>query len=259
LVVQSDVLPTAEEAMIVGHRAQIAVMIAATRERLGVDFGKEGPTGLWMEEGLRMLGVQQGLPEATRLLNDTLGVTAVDATADVRFVSAPTAQAIIGTPVDRFAEAFVQGFELAPSVSDRAGLALELFSVSRFEASLRARFLTLVSAVECITDRIERDDDALELVRSLRQQLESSQINETDQRQLVGALGDLERRSITSSCKALVAAYCGPEKAQLFGQCYRARSELVHVGQTEFDIGTHLHGLETLVAETIVGAIAHVA
>lgn len=259
LVVRSSPLPTSEAAAEIGARAQLAVLIAATEIRLGVDLGKDGPKSRFMPAGLEMVRQANDIPSETAVENDSMGLLLVDASQKTVFAGMGNVQAIVGSPVDRFAAAFTKGYGIAPSVTERSLLALELFSASRFEASLRARFLTLVSAIECIVDRSPRGDDALALIASFTDQLKRAALDELDYSQLVGGIRDLRRRSITGSCKDLVEQCVGAEEAALFGKCYRARSELVHTGHTEFDLGTNTTKLEAIVAETIIKSIARVA
>ena len=259
LVLRTAALPSIEDANTVGTRAQLAVLIAAARIRLGVDLGKDAPKSMWMQAGLEMMRQQHGLPEDTVVLNDFLGLTLVDASQTTAFVGMLGAQGIVGTPVERFVDAFAEGFELAQFLSPRSQLALELFSASRFEASLRARCLVLVSAIESITTRELRAEDAQQLIAGMKDLFDTMKINSTDREQIAGTLRDLKSRSIAGSSKALVAKHCGREKAKLFGKCYQARSQLVHTGKTTFDLGAHLQQLEELVAETIIGCVRPVA
>jgi hypothetical protein len=255
LVIRSSELTLLDDALRIGGRALLAVLVAATRIRVGVDLGKDAPRSMLMKAGLEMIHKVNLLPEDTIVLNDFLGLTLVDATQPTVFAGWEGGQVIIGKPIDRFVDAFVEGFLLSENLSERSQLALELFSASRFEASLRARFLILVSAIESITLREERSEDVQELLLEMKGLLNSANINETDRAQIAGTLRDLQRRSITSSSKALVERFCGEEKARLFGKCYHARSQLVHNGRTDFDLGAHLHQLEELVAEAIMGFV----
>ena len=254
LVLRSAALPTYEAAAELGQRAQFAVLIAATSVRLGVDLGKDAPKSGWFPAGLKMLREQSGLPPETAMLNDRLGLTLVDATQKTAFAGL-TAQGIIGTPVERFLDAFAEGYVLAPSLTAKAVLALELFSASKFEASLRARFLTMVSAIECIAERSSRSAEAVGFIKAVGAQLPTAGLNETDRAQLQGALRDLEKMSISGSTKEIVERHCGTEGAKLFGKCYQARSELLHAGTTSLDLGANVQPLEELVAATIVGSI----
>lgn len=199
------------------------------------------------------------LPEETVILNDDVGLTLVDASRKTVFAGVGQPHVTIGLPIGHFADAFAEGYSLAPALSERSILALELFSASRFEASLRARFLTLVSAIECIAERPRRADDAMELVKSFQKQLRDAKLNDTDHAQLVGGLKDLQNRSIGGSCKTLVAEHCGADKANFFGDCYKARSRLVHRGRTDFDLRSNTVLLEELVSKTIVKSISHAA
>ena len=255
LVLRSAELPLSEDASRVGGRALLAVLIAATRLRVGVDLGKDAPSSMLMTAGLEMIRKANALPEDTVVLNDFLGLTLVDATRPTVFAGMKGGHVIIGKSIDQFADSFIEGFLVSDKLSKRSQLALELFSASRFEASLRARFLILISALESITLREERTDDAQQLLLGMKDLLKAASINETDRAQIAGTLSDLQRRSITSSSKALVRNFCGEEKASFFGKCYQARSQLVHTGLTDFDLGTHLHQLEELVAETIMGFV----
>jgi hypothetical protein len=233
----------------------MAVLIAGTRLRVGVDLGKNAPKSMIAKAGLEMIRVAGNYPEGTVVLNDFLGITLFDASKPTIFATMKGGQVILGTPIERFVNAFVEGYLLTEDLSERAQLALELFSASRFEASLRARFLILISAIESITLREERSDDVQELLLAMKSSLNTANICETDRAQIAGTLRDLKRRSITSSSKALVERFCGVEKASLFGKCYQARSKLVHNGHTDFDLGAQLHQLEELVSETIMGYV----
>jgi hypothetical protein len=254
LVLRSAALPTYEAADELGQRAQFAVLIAATSVRLGVDLGKDAPKSGWFPAGLQMLREQSGLPPETAMLNDQLGLILVDATRKTAFASFG-AQGIIGTPVERFLEAFAEGYLLAPSLTAKAILALELFSASKFETSLRARFLTMVSAIECIAERSSRSREAVGFIKAIGAQLATASLNEADRMQLRGALRDLEKTSISGSTKEIVGRHCGTEGAKFFGKCYQARSELLHAGTTSFDLGANVQHLEELVAATIVGSL----
>jgi hypothetical protein len=259
LVIRSAPAPSSNEAKELGDRAQLASLIAAAQIRLGIDLGKDAPKSVWLAAGLEMIRQQAGLPAEAEILNDRLGLTLVDATRQTVFAGLGPVQAIVGTPIDLFVDAFAEGYSLAPSLTERSILALELFSASKFETSLRARFLTLVAAIECIADRAPRGASAIAFVKSVVEQLSHFQLDETDKAQLRGALKDLERRSISGSTRGLVEQHCGIERAKLFGKCYQARSELVHAGHTEFDLATNAHLLEALVADTIIGSVRAVA
>lgn len=255
LVLRSATPTLLDDASSIGARAQLAVLIAGTRLRVGVDLGKDAPKTILMMAGLEMIRMANDLPEGTVVLNDFLGLTLVDARKPSVFARMEGGQVIIGTPIERFVDAFVEGFLLTEALSERSQLALELFSASRFEASLRARFLILISAIESITLREDRSGDAQEVLFAMKNLLNSANINEIDKSQIAGTLHDLRRRSITSSSRLLVERFCGKERSGLFGKCYQARSQLVHSGRTDFDLGAHLHQLEELVSETIMGFI----
>jgi hypothetical protein len=259
LVIRSSAVPSVEAATELGERASVAVLIAATQIRMGVDLGKDAPKSGCFAAGLELVRQQAGLLPETAIVNDTLGLTLVDASRQTVFAGIGPVSGIVGTPIERFVDAFDEGFVLALSVDQRSLLALELFSASKFEASLRARFLTLVTAIECIAERPRRPPEAVQFLQSLVDRLTGVDLTDGDKAQLRSALRDLESRSISWSTRALVERHCGTEKAKLFGKCYIARSELVHGGQTAFDLGANTHLLEEVVADTIVESLRHAA
>ena len=61
LVVRSSPLDTEEEASKVGHDAQLALLIAAAKIRLGVDLGTNGPKSGFFLYGLEMVRQLHGL------------------------------------------------------------------------------------------------------------------------------------------------------------------------------------------------------
>jgi hypothetical protein len=209
--------------------------------------------------GLEMVRRLNRIPPDTAIVNDVLGLTLLNANQHTLFAGMGSVRAIVGTPVARFVEAFAEGYHVALAIGERGKLALELLSASRFEESLRARFLTLVTAIECIAERTARTDEALALVGRFQAQLESSALSRSEKSALGGSLRDLAKESIGSTCKALVFEHCGMDVARFFTRCYKARSELVHSGHTQFDLGRHVHDVEAMAADTILGVATAVA
>jgi hypothetical protein len=255
LVLRSQPLSTKEEAERVGQRSLVTLLIAATRLRLGIDLGKGPPTSGWTEAGLQLLRRQSGIDDGTSIVNEQFGLMLIDDSDATVYAGIPSMRAIIGTPADRFVEALIDAYALVPLLGSRHVLALELFSASKFEASLRARFLTLVSAIECIAERLPRSASAIDLVRSWQAEVRGSALDPIDKQSLASGVRDLERQSIGRSCKTLIERVSGADAAQLFGRCYSARSDLVHSGRTEFDLPTFTSQLENIVADVILGSV----
>lgn|GEM_PF-1738212 len=252
IILRTVPLSSAEEAEKIGSLAEKALLFATTKIKSGVDLGKNSPKSMLTPFGLDTIRQKNELLNDHVMLNDFLGLTLVDASKPAAFIEFPPVQPIIGTPIENFIEAFFEGFQLAPLVTARSQLALELFSAARFEVSLRARFLILVSAIESITDRLPRAQDALDLISQMESLFNSTKINDADRGQMRGTFKDLKLRSIAGSSKDMIEQYCGKDKAKFFSKCYTARSDLVHTGRTNFDLGGHIQQLEELTSEAII-------
>jgi len=142
-----------------------------------------------------------------------------------------------------------------------ADLALELCALADHETSERARFLTLVTAVESLTTRGRRFEPARQLVESFVTTVQSAQaLPDAERASLLGGLKELRNESIGHSCRALVAAhlgerqYGGKRAAQFFGECYSVRSRVAH-GE-RLAVGDLSGYLSWLVADLCV-AVAH--
>jgi hypothetical protein len=85
LVVRSSPLGTAEGAAALGQRAELALMIAAAKTRLGIDLGTTGPMSGFFPAGLEVVRNMNQLAPETAVVNDKLGVTLVDASRKTVF------------------------------------------------------------------------------------------------------------------------------------------------------------------------------
>jgi len=185
-------------------------------------------------------------------LNDHLGLVVYDDPLGTRFVKME-ASFIVGKPIEQFK--FTQ--TLATHVrndplDDKHILALELYNTAHFESSSRARFITLVSAVETLSSREIRPPDPLALVDGWREQLAAQLLSPEHKSPLQSALNELRSESIGSACRRLVGTLVGVDEANFFRDCYNARSDLLHEGTTTFPIREHLTRLVSLVGTLLV-------
>jgi len=61
--------------------------------------------------------------------------------------------------------------------------------------------------------------------------LPAADLEQVERQRLVNALENLQRQSISSTCKALVARHADPEQVKAFASAHRTRSSLLHSGQ----------------------------
>jgi hypothetical protein len=219
---------------------------------MGIDVGKDKSAsviGRSLREGAKYEGVL--------LLDDIHGLCVFPEDLPVRFVSI-SASVEIGQSAGKFVEEFLKAYELSPEFSSKQSLALELYSLSHFESSLRARFLTLISSVECLSSPEQKGESVIAHLDNLIDMTKQSlQCPETDS--IISQLGDLKKESISSSCRKLIARYLGQDAAKLFNNCYDIRSKLVHKGDAPegINLGVYTPQLDELVSQLIVAAVTN--
>ena len=250
LTIRGTGFPSKEEAYICGRRAKKALMLCGARLRTGFDVGKDKATsgvGKVVKERAREMGI--------RLLDDVHGLSVFPEDMPVRFISA-RARLTVSRPPTRFVEEFRKAYEMSPEFSDKQSLAVELYSAAQFESSLRARFLTLVIAVECLSSQEEQSQLVLDHVKELME-LTKSSFEGPEKGRILSRLGELTKESISKSCKEFVARYLGPEAADLFNECYDARGKIVHDGEPPegFDLGSYANKLDELVSQLLIAVV----
>ena len=153
-----------------------------------------------------------------------------------------------------FVRELVKAYEVNYNLSAKQSLALEISNLSSFEISSRARFLTLVSAVECLCDREARSDTAIQHIRSLTETTSKAELAEGEKQSLLNGLGNLQRESISKSARNLVKKLLGKEAMGLFHTCYEVRSRMLHDGSLadEIEIGSLVNELKDLVTDLLL-------
>lgn len=135
------------------------------------------------------------------------------------------------------AELVQQREPLAPKLE----LALELYNSTWFEESMSARFLTLITVVECLKDKNKRSTQIQALVKDFSAQIREAKkglstppgaealVRELDS--FGSSIGNLKYESIKQACKRLLEVRLGSDEASFFMDCYNERSQAVHDGQ----------------------------
>lgn len=164
-------------------------------------------------------------------------------------------------PQVRFHAAFERASTKSNMLSEKQTLALELYNLHHFETSKRARFLTLVIAVESLSERKERSEMAVNLVESIMSLASNSDLPDGEKQSLLSSLKDLKEESIGRTCRELVGKYLagnqygGMAAKKFFNECYSMRSQLVHDGELE-DTGrfldTWIYNLDQLVSDLLL-------
>jgi len=139
-------------------------------------------------------------------------------------------------------------------------LALELYSASFFEPTVRARFLTLMMAIETLIKPKKRIGKGKEFVEYLIGQAKQSNLINSERQSLLGSLQWLLKESISKTGRDLADKYIGEQKylnkppKHFFAYCYSIRSELVHQGYAKdesLNFGTLVGELQRFVADLL--------
>ena len=132
-----------------------------------------------------------------------------------------------------------------------------------FEAAVRARFVTLVTAVESINENKARSPEAVEHVEKLIEFIRESHLSDSEIQSLEGSLNWLKQESISKAGRDLVARvlgtkeYGGKVAKRFFTDCYDVRSDLVHNSKSSdanINLRTLTSELDRLVADLLLAS-----
>src|SRR5215208_6090498 len=202
-----------------------------------------------------------------RLLNDSHGLVVYeeDALHPTRFMSVG-GEPQGGRPISAFEDYFLQTVHMDLRLTDKETLAFELYGLSHFEVAPRARFVTLISAVETISETKPRSAEALEHVERLIKLTRDSGLPPSEINSILGHLSWLRRESISKAGRDFVDQllgsneYSGKVAKDFFQYCYNIRSELVHSGKPLDDavnLGLLVTQLDQLVADLLIASTRH--
>jgi hypothetical protein len=250
------------DALSAGLSAKNAIRWCSAKLRVGVDLGDDKSLG-----GVSDFLKGKILDECgVRALNESHGLMVYeeDEQHPTRFFSA-SANPKVGREVAAFEKHLVEALDMDLRLSAKETLAFELYGLSHFEAAPRARFLTLVSAIETVMEDRPRSPEATEQVERLVRCTQNSQLSRSEKDSLLGSLSWLRRDSISRAGKLFVdemlgrKEYGGKIAGDLFKYCYNLRSELMHSGKPsdDADLGHLVLRLDTLVADLLAARINH--
>ncbi|MEW6208094.1 MAG: hypothetical protein AB1631_06990 [Acidobacteriota bacterium] len=173
----------------------------------------------------------------------------------------------VATSQSDFGEIFDKLSPIGIDLSDKQTLALELYNAYHFESSQRTRFITLVFAVETLSDAKKRSEKAQECIKSFQQTVNESDLDVEEKQSLRESLGNLSQESISKTCRDMVESYLGDKKydgliaKKFFNECYKMRSDLVHKGRLK-DTGRFLepwiYNLDCLVTDLLLAILVGV-
>jgi len=247
-----------------GARARHALIQYAIHSHVGIDLGKDRATGGLSKYSKDKIAQDTGI----QIINDVHGLLVYAGGTNTKFIRGNPATLILGRQeadfITQVQHTYAQDFQL----TDKEGVAFELFSASQFELSTRSRFITLVMAIEALLWPMDREKQAQEHVARLIDLTENSGLPDSEKTSMIGSLEWLYQESIGKTGMKLANKLLGNEKyadktpATFFTKCYTFRSQLMHNG-TLTDHKTHLNSwvgeLERFVADLLKASIRPVA
>lgn len=250
LLIRGSGFPSKDEAYACGRRTKNALILCGACLRMGFDVGKDKATS-----GVGKIVKERAREKGIVLLDDVHGLSVFPEDMPVKFVSFG-GSVVVGPSAAIFVEEFGKAYEMSPEFTDKQSLAFELYSAAQFESSLRARFLTLVIAVECLSSLEEQPQRVVNHVKELVA-LTKKSFKGPEKGRILSHLGELKKESISKSCRDLVGKHLGAEVAKLFEECYDARGKIVHDGEPPegFDLGTYVPKLDELASQLLIAVV----
>ncbi|MEV0597645.1 hypothetical protein [Nonomuraea cavernae] len=210
-----------------------ALMLSFAKLNIGADFGTRAPQGQLADSGRRIL--QEHIPGQLRqVLDDVHGILVFPSEPTPLFVTAMPVRAVLSRPVqDVVTQALALVNRSDPVLDDAQLVAHSLFASSFSEASVDARFLMLMMAVETLIEPDDRSDAEVALVDHLIDQAKRADIPVRERDSLIGSLRSLRKQSIGQAGQSLASRlgdqqFSGESPAEFFKNCYALRSHLVH-------------------------------
>jgi|GEM_PF-4180988 len=233
-----------KEAHECGLRFRSAVLLTAGQQRIGVDVGIDQTTVDQTTPGDNQGARTQGYG----LKNELMGLTVhkgklegMIMLSDANIVHIAESQPFI----DGIIAAFGKDFNL----DEKHQLALELYGLSHFETSVRARFLVLTSVIEVLATQDKCPEETQKVINKILRRLKSSCLPKEQKEPLIDGLNRLRRQSISKACKDYVRKALGDDAADRFKKIYDTRSKLLHEGHDKKgNLGSDTHHLTHLIA-----------
>jgi hypothetical protein len=164
---------------------------------------------------------------------------------------------------ENFRRDFHTAVDMGLEFTERETLAFELYGLSHFEAAERARFVTLISAIESISEDRPRSPEAVEHVGKMIELTRGSGLSASEIQSMEGSMNWLKQESISKTGRDLIDSvlgtrqYGGKVAKRFFTDCYSVRSDLVHRGKPSNDtvnIRSLVSELDRLVADLLLAS-----
>lgn len=243
-----------QDALEAGKRVKNALILCSTQLRIGINLGKDNATA-----GVGQHIIEREREQGVNLINDVHGLVVFNSDLPVEFISGVKASLSLKYSAKRFFDEFETAYKLAREFTDKQTLAVELYNQSFFENTLRARFLTLISAIECLATAEKVSASTITLIDEFITSAcsKTKDDNRDEITDIINRLGYLKQESISSACRKIIRKYKGAEYVKRFGYLYGLRSDIVHSGAVSqnVDFGKCLDELESITSTVLYNSL----
>jgi len=225
-----------DAARIAAFHARRALLAWAVSQRIGMDLGDDKLRSQFTRYGLGELSSQVGQP----VRNDVHGLDVYESDGKTLFVSW-NMDAKLTKAGDAFMRDLHHLLGNPPQMTDKQALSAELYALSFFESSFRARFLTLVAAIEALLEPAFRHEVVREFVSDAQGRAAQLPVDDATRQAVQSSLEWLKRESIGQAGRALAdrllrdSQYLGMNSRKFFAYCYNLRSQILHSGKPSND------------------------
>jgi hypothetical protein len=250
---------SSELASVATLQSKRSLLYWAVEYRVGIDFGDGRQRSVVTNFALDWYDKQLGIP----CRNDIHGIDIYEAIEGLRFVGF-SAEANVGKNPLQLRTTFQREYLTNRQFTEKQVLASEIYASSFFDVSPRARFITLVTAIEALLDSPLRSEETQKLVAEFMSTATDSQIDEDTKNSLISSLGMLKHQSIGQAGRRLVSqlipyeVFDGQSSADFFDRCYHFRSQILHQGTIEdrsVDVWSLANLMEPFVHRVLIASL----
>lgn len=162
-------------------------------------------------------------------------------------------RAYFTVPQDTFVATLQRGFSDIDTLPQHLVTSLEMYAAIRFEATERARFIAVITALEALADQRKYGKELDPCIQALlavvsRDSFLSENDNERLKTSLIGRIRDLRRESVRQAIVRTVEQVFGDEPSvrAFIEHAYGVRSDMLHEGQKHPQVSELLHQMELI-------------
>jgi hypothetical protein len=209
-----------------GVKIKKALLMSGPVLRIGLDVGND------RSSSSISTGLKQSVFKKTgvKIIEDVHGLSVYSEDYPTQVMSISGSGVTQPWTAEEFLNAILDINSKLRDLTEKESLCLELFSASHFEKSERARFITLVLAIESLLEPIKRRKEVAELVGSFLELTNESSLLSQEKASIKGSLQWLYINSISQSLKELALNYLpnkeynGLPSQKFISKCYDIRA-----------------------------------